>query len=112
MFKLEKKTTFRWPVVVNVPKDGGGFASYEFTGEFKLHDQSKMDTLLERFRQDDQDVLRELLIGWSGVQDSNGDELLVNDENRDTLIDVPYVRSEMLKEYFDAVSGNKVKKGN
>lgn len=112
MFKIEKKSTFKWPVTVNVPKDGGGFSSFEFSAEFKLFDQSKMDLLLERFRNDDQDIIKEMLVGWTGVQDSDGKELVFSVENRDTLTDIPYVRSALLKGYFEAASGNKVKKGN
>ena len=112
MFKIEKKTTFTWPVPVNVPKDGGGFATYEFTAEYKLHEQSKMDMLLERFRNDDQDLLKDLLVGWKGVQDSNGDDFPYSEANRDQLLEITYVRSAVMKCYFEAASGNKVKKGN
>lgn len=112
MFKLEKKSTFTWPVTVNVPKDGGTFASHQFTAEFKLQEQSKVDALLLRFQQNDEDILKELLVGWLGVQDSDGDELDYTEENKAKLLDIPYVRSALLKAYFEAASGNKVKRGN
>lgn len=112
MFKMQKKETFQWPVSVNIPKDGGGFNTHEFTGEFKLQEQSRLDRLLELSKTDDRDVLKELLVGWAGVQDSNGEVLAFNEENRDQLIDIPYVRSALLKCYFDAANGTKVKRGN
>lgn len=112
MFKLEKKTSFQWPVSVNVPRDGGGFATHEFTAEFALQEQSKMDQMLERLRNDDQDILPIILVGWSGVQDADGNVLTYTEENRDALINIPYVRSALIKAYFEAANGNKVKKGN
>lgn len=112
MFKIQAKTSFQWPVQVNVPRDGGGFATHEFTAEYKMLDQSKIDIALEKFKNDDSDMLKEVVIGWNGVQDSNGDLLQFTEENRDTLLDIPYVRTALMKGFFEAVSGNKVKKGN
>lgn len=112
MFKLEKKDTIKWPVQVNIPKDGGGFATHEFSAEFKLQEQSKMDLLIERLKNDDVDILRELVVGWSGVSDAEGNVVTYTDEARDQLIDIPYVRSALLKAYFEAATGNRAKRGN
>lgn len=112
MFKIQKKATFTWPVTVNVPRDGGGFVTHEFTAEFKLQEQSKLDRLLEQFRNEDRDILKELLVGWEGVSDAEGNVMLFTEETRDHLIDIPYVRTGLLKAYFESSSGNKVKKGN
>jgi hypothetical protein len=112
MFKIEKKATFFWPVLVNVPKDGGGFASHEFQAEFKFHEQSKMDLLLERLKNDDHDILRDLLVGWKQVSNPDGTPVEYTEEAKEALIDIPYVRSALLKSYFEAISGNKVKRGN
>lgn len=112
MFKIQKATSFQWPVQVNVPRDGGGFATHEFTAEYKMLEQSKIDLALEKFKNEDSDMLKEIVIGWNGVQDSDGNVLPYSDENRDTLLEIPYVRTALMKGFFEAVSGNKVKKGN
>lgn len=112
MFKMKKKDTFNWPVVINEPRDGGGFLSHEIKCEFKLQEQSKMDTLLAQFREDDRDILKVLLVGWTGVQNEDGEPMPFNDETRDAFLDLTYVRTALLKAYFDATSGNKVRKGN
>lgn len=110
MFKIQKSDTFKWPVSVNVPVDNGRFQTYEFTGEFKLHEQSKIDQLLERFRNDDHDFVVDLLVGWSGVQAADGNDLPYNDDNKRILLDIPYVRTAVTKAYFEASTGNKQKK--
>ena len=112
MFKLEKKDTFRWPVTVNVPRDGGTFASHQFTAEYKLLEQSKVDALIERFRNDDADFLNEILVGWDGVFDAEGNKLDFNEDSKRQLLEIPYARTALVKTYFDAANGNKVKRGN
>jgi hypothetical protein len=112
MFKMQKQDTFKWPCIINVPKDGGGFSSHEMSAEFKLLEQSKIDVLLEQFKTADKDLLQTLLVGWTGVCDEEGNPMPFTDTSRDAFIDYPYVRTALLKGYFEATSGNKVKKGN
>src|SRR5688572_354029 len=101
MFKIEKKESFKWPVTVFVPKDGGGFhPGREFQCTFKLLPQSQMDTALDKLKADDVDLLRTLVLDWTGVQDHDGSEFPFSEENRDTFIDIPYVRTAMIKSYF------------
>jgi hypothetical protein len=112
MFKIEKSKTFKWPVKIHVPREGGTFATHEITAEFALQEQSKMDALLEAFKNDDTDMLPTVLIGWSGVQDPDGNVFEYSEENKAVLLDIPYVRTAVMKAYFAAATGNKQKSGN
>ncbi len=110
MFKISKKTTFTWPVTVQVPQDGGVFKPYEFIAEFKMQTQSEIDALLELSKANDKDMLKAVLVGWDQVQDSDGNPLPFSEESLSTLTDITYVRTGLVKSFFEAVSGNKAKK--
>jgi hypothetical protein len=114
MFKLQKPDYFVWPVTVQVPQDGGTFIKRTFKVKFALKAQSEMDAAVDALRQDDIDILRDLVVGWPDgeVQDNSGQNIDFAEETRDKLIDIPYVRTGLLTAYFNAANGNKVKVGN
>jgi hypothetical protein len=113
MFKIVDVKSFKWPVPVNVPKDGGGFSTFTFTAEFKAHSQDEIDALLEKLNGDtDEDVLEGILIGWTGVVGPDDETFPYSEANKTTLLNISYVRTALVRAFFEASTGNKAKKGN
>ncbi len=108
MFQIASKNTCKWPVTVLVPQDGGKRAKYTFTAEFALLAPER-ERALKVGDISDEDFLREVLVGWSGVQDVDGADLPFSDDARDKLIAIPYVRAALIEAYFDFVAGGRRK---
>ena len=57
----------------------------------------------------DQSIADELLVGWSGVVDGDGDEILFSEELKEQLLDIPTVAAAIIVAYFDSLTGSKAK---
>lgn len=116
MFKIVDVPSFKWPVKVNIPRDGGKFTPTTFTGEFAALHQDEIDKALEEIRDGTLDVNfgARVLIGWSAgqVQDSDGSELPYSDEAKDKLLRMSYVRNGVVEAFFDGVSGGAARRKN
>lgn len=101
MFVLKTERTFSWPVNIKVPTDGGQFATATFDCTFKLIDVERLKaTALE-----DDKFLKEVIVSWAGVEDSNGQALPFSEDARDKMIGIPYVRTALVAAYQEALSG-------
>lgn len=107
MFKISEQRTYKWPVTVHVPQDGGKFTKATFTAEFKALAQSEIDGVLNDLRDGDRDadLCVECLIGWSGVQDADGTDLPFSDEAKTKLLNIPYARAALVAAFFESISG-------
>lgn len=111
MFKIEKAKTIKWPVAVNIPRDGGKTTKATFNAEFNLLPQDELDTIL-RDGGNDQDIGCAVLTGWDGVAGDDGAPLSFSDEARDYLLKITYVRSAILAAYFQCASGREAARKN
>ena len=57
----------------------------------------------------DQSIAEELLIGWSGVLDEDGDEVPYTESMKQQLLDIPTLASALIVAYFDSLTGVKTK---
>ncbi len=107
MFKIAQESTFKWPVTVHVPKDGGKFTKASFTAEFKALPQDEIDEVIADARdgRTDSNFAATCLVGWKGVQDESGEEMEFDDDNKDKLLNIPYVRNAVVTAFFEALSG-------
>ena len=114
MFKIEQETSYKWPVTVNIPKDGGKFTKATFTAEFSALPQDEIDNLLQDIREGDRDAnfASRCLIGWSAVQDADGNELPYSDEAKEKLLKMTYVRNGVVTAFFDSISGGAARRKN
>ncbi len=111
MFKIAQNPSYKWPVAVHIPADGGKFVKATFTAEFRALAQSEMDNVLADIRDGDRDAdfAGECLIGWSGVQDADGADLPFSDEAKARLLNIPYVRAAVVAAFFDSITGGRRK---
>jgi hypothetical protein len=111
MFKLIQPTSYTWPVTVDLPIDGGRTEKATFDAEFKRVSQSRLEEIrgqIERNEIRDVDLVREVMVGWSGVTDGDN-PVPYSEASRDQLLDIPMVASGIVLALFQSISGAKRK---
>lgn len=105
MFKIVTEPTFTATVPVCVPVDGG-HRNEDFKAKFKVVDVEELGEASGLEGQ--QKLLRRVVVGVEDVRDDAGEELPFNEQLRDQLIAVPYVRAAMLQTYLAAIGKTRV----
>lgn len=89
--KLAKERRFTWPVKVTRP-DGGQWQQFEFTAHFRAITRDELAQITGNTL-NAVALVRNHLVGWEGVQDSDGQPLAFNDESVDAaLSDIDVLR--------------------
>jgi hypothetical protein len=112
MFVISQKATYTWPVSVDFPVDGGKTDRQTFDAEFKRMSQTRINEirgLIERNEITDTELASEVLTGWSGVNDGNGDAVPFSEGARNQLLDVPLVASAVVMAWLGSRTGVKRK---
>jgi acyl-coenzyme A thioesterase PaaI-like protein len=105
MFKLQDHAEYDWPVEIHQPTDGGEKLVAKCTIRFRAASQDDQDAYSDR-RISETEFARKIIVGWGkDVADEEGVSLEFNDENRDRLLKVPYVRGSIVMTYLKSVSG-------
>lgn len=108
MFKLAQSASYKWSVKIELPVDGGKFEKATFDAEFKRLSQSRINELRAQMEQPgytEQELAKEVLIGWAGVVDGEGNEIPFSEGNRDKLLDVPMVAVGIGMAFFESLAG-------
>tara|TARA_Y100000592_G_scaffold30085_1_gene47952 strand:- start:8425 stop:8769 length:345 start_codon:yes stop_codon:yes gene_type:complete len=111
-FVLKKSNTYKWPVSVDVPVDGGKHERVTFDVEFRDLTQSRLLEIAELSGEgnlSDVEIAREVMTGWAGVEDEDGKELPYSITKRDELLDVPMMASAIAGAYLESKQGAKRK---
>ena len=112
-FVISKPATFFWPVKVELAVDNGKYEKQSFDAEFKRLPQSKIEEIVGKIRSEEitSDVLlaRDLIVGWRGVLDDQGNEVPFSEAMKDQLLDVPTVASSIVSAFFEATTKAKLK---
>jgi hypothetical protein len=103
-FIRKKVKTFKWPVSIEEPADGGTFETTTFDATFKRLGRSEFLKLSEK---SEFDLLKAVLTGWDGIEDENGKALPFSIEAVRELSDDPYWIRGVLKAYTDTFEGAK-----
>lgn len=110
MFVVSQKDTFTWPVQIEVPGEGKALKS-QFTAEFKRLPQSRMDDFLTpETAPRDEDLVREVMVGWKDVKDEAGAELEFNPVNLNLLLEVAGMRRAIALAFIEAMLGGAKRK--
>ena len=111
MFVISQSSSYWWPVKVEVPTDGGKWSTQTFDAEFKRLPQSRIDEIRGGASDDmkDGDLAREVVVGWRGINDADGNEVPFSDAMLAKLLDVPTVGAFIVRAYIDSLTGAKRK---
>ena len=123
-FVLKQSGSYQWPVCVKLPIDGGKYEKQTFDAEFKRLPQARINQIRDDVQRamraaerneeledpiSDQQIAREVLAGWSGILDEDGDEVPFSQASCDELLNVPMVAQAIIESYFQSLTGNKAK---
>jgi len=112
MFVISQKQTYTWPIAVEFPIDGGKTDRQTFDGEFRRMSQSRINEIRDRIEKSeitDVELATEVLAGWNGVNDGNGDAVPFSEGARDQLLDVPLVAAAIVMAWLQSLTGAKRK---
>lgn len=119
MFQLDdnEQTLVRnWPVIINVPQDGGTTRKREITADYLLLPQDEQDELLSQAQSDDgkvdAEILRRVVKGIGGVADAEGKPIEYSPELLERLMQKAYIRLALINTYLEATAGQKAKRKN
>jgi hypothetical protein len=106
--KLLQSDTYKHPVTVALP--GGGETSFQ--AEYKLLPKSEQEKLLAESDTPDDDLIKKVLVGWTGFKDLDNTDVPYTPEALAQVLDcIPYTRA-IVAAYFESVSGAAAKNSN
>jgi hypothetical protein len=120
-FKLQQSATYVWPVKIVLPIDGGKRETHTFDATFRRLPQSRINEIIklaklqERGRLDedqeleDQDAAREIMTGWDGVQDDEGNAVPFSEGALTQLLEIPTVAGQIVLAWFGSLAEAKRK---
>lgn len=104
-FVRKKVKTFKWPVNVEEPADGGVFETTSFDATFKRIGRAEFAKLGSK---SDLELLQAVLVGWEGIDDEAGKAIPFSADVIKEFADDPYWIRGVLKAYTDTFDGAKV----
>lgn len=117
-FKIAASPTYKVDVVVHFPGEDGKLRKQSFVAVFKRLTQGEIETLRDRIAArnngallatepqpiSDRELLDEVLVGWEGVQDEDGNELLFNEANKDALLALHPTQPRLVAAYLKSLT--------
>lgn len=120
-FVLKQSASYKWPVPLLIPTDGGHREKHTFDAEFKRLPQSRINEIIKLARAlelgrgddeslDDKSAAREIMAGWAGITDDSGKEIPFSESALDQLLEIPTVAGQIIRAWFNSM--DVAKKGN
>ncbi len=107
-FIVKKVSNYFWPVDYKEPENGV-FISQPFDAEFKRLSASRYKELLGMKNASDETFCVEVLVGWKGIQDEDGNEIPFSESKKKELIDRSGFARACNVAYILSVNGEKAK---
>ena len=110
-FVLDQSETYKWKVEIDVPV-GKKTETQHFYAEFKNISQSRLQKMMNQVANQemlDVDVAKEILMGWEGMELSDGTEVEFNKKNRDMLLDVRGVATAISFAFVESCKNKNIK---
>jgi|TARA_B100001094_G_C18076013_1_gene742650 hypothetical protein len=104
-FVRKKVKTFKWPIKVEEPADGGVFETSTFDAVFKRLPKSEFQKFADK---GDLDLLKSILIGWEGIEDEEGKPVPFSHVTMKEFSDDVYWTRGVLKAYTETFEGAKL----
>ena len=101
-FVLKKSASVTWPVVIKKGSDGGKFKEHKFNALFKEIGRERFNELID---EGDEALTEEILLGWDGIKDEEGNSIEFNEENKKILLDDFTVMKSIIECYGQFITG-------
>ena len=123
-FVLKQSDSYTWPVSIKLPANGGKRERQTFDAEFKRLPQSRINEIqllannrvkaLERGDDvgdgiSDLSIADEILVGWDGIVDGDGEPVPFSKGSKAQLLDVPLMAGAIIEAFFDSLVEQKRK---
>ena len=117
-FVLNQSQSYSWPVSIQLPADGGKREKSSFDALFKRLPQSRINEIQQLVQQrikaaergeeldngvTDQTIAAEILVGWAGILDADGDDVPYSEVVKAQLLDVPMMAGALIEAYFTSL---------
>lgn len=127
-FVLDRKPYYVWPVTFEVPADGGKWERQSFDGHFARLGQERVNHLLEAVQRritavrrgepldddlaelTDIAIADEILIGWGGITDEDGNEVPFTAQTKARVLGVETVAAAVVSAWAESLQGSQAKK--
>ena len=123
-FVLKQSDSYTWPVSIKLPANGGKRERQTFDAEFKRLPQSRINEIQREVQLrikaaergediadgvSDQSIADEILVGWDGIVDGDGEPIPFSNAMKTQLLDVPMMASSLVTSYFESLVEQKRK---
>jgi len=98
---FKKVTEYDWEVTVQSPEKSK-FKKETFTAKFKNVGRKAFSELVDA---GDDNFVKSVLVGWSGIKDDEGNDLEFNEDNFEALLDNQYIVLGIIKAYGESMQG-------
>ena len=117
-FVLKQSDSYTWPVSIKLPANGGKREKQTFEAEFKRLPQSRINEIQLLVQQrikasergedtgegiTDQSIADEVLVGWEGIVDGDGEAVSFNKGTKAQLLDVPMMAGALIEAFFESL---------
>ncbi len=123
-FVLKQSDSYTWPVSIKLPANGGKRERQTFDAEFKRLPQSRINEIQREVQVrvkanekgedtgegvSDQSIADEILVGWDGIVDGDGEPVPFSNAVKAQLLDVPIMAGALVAAYFESLVEQKRK---
>ena len=123
-FVLKQSDSYTWPVSIRLPANGGKREKQTFEAEFKRLPQSRINEIQQQVQQrikaaergedtgegiTDQSIADEVLVGWDGIVDGDGEPVPYSKTTKAQLLDVPMLAGALIEAFFESLVEGKRK---
>ena len=117
-FVLKQSDSYTWPVSIKLPANGGKRERQTFDAEFKRLPQSRINEMQELVQKrlkatergeepavdiSDQSIADEILVGWEGIVDGDGEPVSFSQASKAMLLDVPMMATALINAFFESL---------
>jgi hypothetical protein len=99
-FKIALSATYTVTVKGELPNDQGKVDKFNFVAEFKRCDLDQLDELRKISQRE---VLRDVLVGWSGLLDEDNQTVPYNSAAKDAVLAIPQAVFALIEAFWASV---------
>lgn len=111
-FVISELKSYKWPVTIEVPVDGGLHEKHTFEAEFKRVTQERAEEITKSMFEgdtNDREIVKEVMTGWNDILAPGGEQLPFSPTALDQLLSIPTVGMTIIKAWLESISGAKRK---